>query len=93
MSDVTVDTAVPGPVKTGWFTPFNIITGIMITMTRVMNSMVLVTSRLASSKRSSSCSCRLKARTTSMPARLSRTTRLSRSVSRWMALNLGTARK
>ena len=29
MSDVTADT-VPEPVKTGWFTPFNIITGIIL---------------------------------------------------------------
>ena len=29
MSDVTLDTA-PAPVKTGWFTPFNVITGIIL---------------------------------------------------------------
>ena len=69
----------------------SIITGIITTMMRLMNSMVLVRSLLALSKRSSSKDCMLKARMTIMPDRFSRVTRLSRSISFWMILNFGRA--
>ena len=69
----------------------SIITGIMTTMTRLMNRLVLVRSWLALSKRFSSNACMLKARMTIMPDRFSRVTRLSRSIRLWMILNLGRA--
>ena len=68
----------------------SIITGIMMTMTRLTNSMVPVRSLLALSKRFCSNSCLLKARMTIIPDRFSRITRLSRSIRPWMLLNLGT---
>ncbi len=67
----------------------NIITGIMVTITRATNRLVLVKSRLALSKRCASSPCLLKARITIMPDRFSRMTRLSRSIRLCMILNLG----
>ena len=63
-------------------TPFmtSIMSGIMKAMTRLTNSIVLVRSVLALSKRFSSNSCRLNARITIMPDRFSRITRFSRSI-------------
>ena len=69
----------------------SIMKGNITTMTRLMKSIVPVRSRLAVSNRCSSWACRLKARITIMPERLSRLTRFRRSISCWMILNFGTA--
>ena len=69
----------------------SIITGMITTKTRLTKRLVLVSSTLARSNRSSSYFCRLNARTTIMPERFSRMMRLSRSMSIWMILNFGTA--
>ncbi len=67
----------------------SIISGIITTITRLMNKLTVVRSTLALSKRFSSKPCMLKARMTIMPVRFSRATRLMRSVSFWMSLNFG----
>ncbi len=69
----------------------SIISGIMITIKRLINRLTAVNSRLALSKRSSSNACMLNARMTIMPDRFSRATRFIRSISFWMILNLGRA--
>ena len=74
-------------------TPFmiSIMTGIMKVMARLTNRFVLVRSRLARSKRSSSCFCVLKARITGRPVRISRITRFTRSTRDCMMRNFGMA--
>ena len=67
----------------------SIITGIISTMTRLTNRLVLVRSLLALSKRFSSNGCLLKARITIMPDRSSRVTRLRRSIRLCTILNFG----
>ncbi len=67
----------------------NIMTGIMITITRLTNRLLPVRSRLAWSKRRSSNSCWLKARTTIMPLKFSRTTRFRLSIRVWISLKRG----
>ena len=72
--------------------PFNnnIISGIIVIITRATNNPVLVRSRLAISKRPASSSCLLKARMTIMPERFSRVTRFILSMSSCINLNFGT---
>ena len=69
----------------------SIITGIIMDMVRLVNSWVLIRSRLALSKRFSSYSSRLKARITLRPVRISRETRFTRSIRVCIFLNLGMA--
>ncbi len=65
--------------------------GNMVVITRPIKRSVPVTSSLALSKRSSSKSCLLKARTTIKPERFSRITRFMRSTRLCIILNFGTA--
>ena len=67
------------------------IPGISRANRRVTRRVVSVRSALASAKRRWSCSLRSKARMTRMPARVSRITRLIRSIFTCMARNRGTA--
>ena len=67
----------------------SIINGNMMTMTRLTNRPRWSASMLALSKRFSSNFCMLKARTTIMPDRFSRITRLMRSISFWIDPELG----
>ena len=65
--------------------------GRVIANNRLTRRPVSIRSRLATSKRPSSCSVRTKARMTRMPARVSRMTRLMRSILSCIAWNSGTA--
>jgi len=69
----------------------SVMMGMSTAMARATNSMVLVRSRLAPSKRASSSCCLLNARMTIMPVRCSRITRFRRSIFCWMTRNLGMA--
>ena len=69
----------------------SIMAGIIIVMTLPVKSWVLIRSRLALSKRSSSNFSRLKARITGTPVRISLDTRFSRSTSVCIFLNRGMA--
>ena len=67
----------------------NMMRGIIDAMIRLTLRWVSTKSLLAASNRSASCSSRLKARTTRIPVRFSRRTRLSLSILAWMALKRG----
>ncbi len=67
----------------------SIIPGIINVITRLVNSIVFVSARFASSKRSSSRSSLLNARITESPVRISRATRLIPSTSFCISLNFG----
>ena len=69
----------------------SIIMGIMIFITRLVNSWVRIRSRFALSNRSSSNRSLLKARITDTPVRISRDTRFRRSTRACIFLNLGMA--
>ena len=69
----------------------SIITGIMKVMTRLTNRLVLVRSRFALSKRSSSVFSRPNARMTDSPVRISRETRFTLSTSTCIFWNFGIA--
>ena len=66
--------------------------GISRANSRFTRTAVDVSSRLATSKRASSCSVRTNARMTRMPASVSRVTWLMRSMRTWRARKSGTAR-
>ena len=70
----------------------NIMSGIMKLMARLVNSCVVMRSHEASSKRSSSCFWRPKARMGMMPSSISRATRFTRSTYFCIFLNLGMVR-
>ena len=69
----------------------SIMAGIMIFMTRLVNSWVFIRFLLAVSNRSSSYFSRSKARMTESPVRISLATRFRRSTSVCIFLNLGIA--
>ena len=66
--------------------------GIVIANRRLTRRPVSIRSRLAASKRCSSCSVRTKARITRTPVSVSRMTRLMRSILTCIAWNSGIAR-
>ena len=70
----------------------SVIVGIVMAKRRVTRSWVWKRSRLATSKRSSSCSVRTKARITRIPDSVSRMTWLIRSIFTWTARKSGIAR-